>query len=95
MVVFGAIQPKFRVGDFPIDFGIIWGKSMDGMGSGRRGGRGLFPGKTSGYHAIDLAWLRYRGCLTLGSTGELTRSRSETVTGSIRYSIEANGLRLR
>ena len=68
---------------------------MGGWGSGRRGGRGLVTGKTSDFHAIDLAWLRRQGCLAPGSSGSLTWSRRETVLASIRYRVEADGFRLR
>ena len=67
---------------------------MGGRGSGRTGGFGALIDKTDDYHSVDLAWMRRQGCLAHGSSGALTWSRGETATGSIRYRVELDGLRL-
>jgi hypothetical protein len=80
------VKPEQRI--FPDDFGI----TMGGRGSGRR--TGSSSSKVEDYLAIDLAWLRRRGCLKPGTSGCLTWSVATTKTGSVRYRMEATGFRL-
>lgn len=51
--------------------------------------------KTTDYQSIDLAWLRRKGARHPGYSGTIRWSRGGNPTGSIGYSIEAGGLRLR
>jgi hypothetical protein len=67
---------------------------MGGMGSGRSPSLGLLTDKCEDYRSIDLAWLRRRGSLTPGYFGRVTWSRGGSVTASIGYRVEYNGLRL-
>jgi hypothetical protein len=46
------------------------------------------------YCAIDLAWLRRRGCLKTGTSGRLTWSWAGRETGSVGYRSEPGGFRL-
>lgn len=65
---------------------------MGGYGSGRRSF--CSSATCEDYLAIDLAWLRRKGCLHPGNAGDLTWSRGSYKTGSIKYRVEAGGLRL-
>jgi hypothetical protein len=55
----------------------------------------LLTDKTHEYRSIDIDWMRRNGCLRKGIAGRLTWSRADTVTGSINYSVDTHGLRLR
>jgi hypothetical protein len=65
---------------------------MGGRGSGRR--TGSSSNKVEDYHAIDLAWLRRRGCLKPGASGSITWSMETRELASVRYRTEPNGFRL-
>jgi hypothetical protein len=47
---------------------------------------------TEDYHAIDLAWLRRKGCLKNGYAGRITWSRGGAEPTSIGYRVEQAGL---
>lgn len=57
---------------------------MGGRGSGRQSGLGLSVDKCHELHSIDLAWLRRRNLLNLGTWSTLRWSRGGSETGSIR-----------
>jgi hypothetical protein len=47
------------------------------------------------FHSIDIAWLRRRGTCYVGYFGSLRWTRHGQETGSIGYTVEREGLRLR
>ena len=67
---------------------------MGGRGSGRPSGHGLSVDKCHEFHSIDLAWLRKRKLLRVGTTSTLRWSRGPNETGSIKIAILAQGIRL-
>ena len=67
---------------------------MGGRGSGRSSGSGRSTGKCNEYHSIDLAWLKRKGGLRPGYTGNVQWSRCGQPTGNIDYRVEQSGLLL-
>ena len=65
---------------------------MGGRGSGRNAG--LRASTTEDYLAVDLAWMKRKGCLRTGYAGQITWSRAGAVFASINYRVEQAGLRL-
>ena len=51
--------------------------------------------KTTDFQSIDLAWLRRKGARHVGHSGTMRWLRNGHETGSVGYSVEAGGLRLR
>lgn len=66
---------------------------MGGIGSGRPSSY-ITADKCEDYHSIDLAWLRRKKAFFTGNSGNITWSRNGRETGSIKYQMEAGGLRL-
>lgn len=65
---------------------------MGGRGSGRIGGRR--GAVCEDYLAIDLALIRAKSGLRPGWVGQLTWTRNGSVTGTVNYRVEPDGLRL-
>ena len=67
---------------------------MGGRGSGRHSGHGLSVDKCHEFHSIDLAWLRKRKLLRVGTSSTLRWSRGRHETGSIKIAVLSQGIRL-
>jgi hypothetical protein len=67
---------------------------MGGLGSGRSATFGLMVDKCHEMHSIDLAWLRRKNLLNVGSSCTLSWSRGGKQTGSIKLWYELNHIRL-
>lgn len=67
---------------------------MGGRGSGRPSGHGLSVDKCHEFHSIDLALLRKRNLLRVGTWSALRWSRGTQETGSIKIAVVSQGIRL-
>src|SRR6476661_10882703 len=67
---------------------------MGGRGSGRTSGMGLMVSKCNETHSIDIAYLHRHGLLEVGRCFTLSWLRRGQQSGSIRLSIQSDGIGL-